>query len=80
MKPIVTFLYPTVNKTELVLDGRIGADISEVRRTLKISQKALASEMKMKQSQLCDLEQGRRRWTMALFNTASEALRRLCAN
>jgi len=51
--------------------------IVEARKQLGISQKALAIEMGIGRPYLCDLEYGRRRWTMERFKKAKASLQRL---
>jgi predicted transcriptional regulator len=71
-------MQPVESSTDTLLDTKETAKVVVTTRTvLNISQKALAIEMGIKQSYLCDLEKGNRRWSMALFNNAKESLSRI---
>ena len=71
-------LKPILKADDAILDTpATAAAIVKARETLGISQKALALELSVSQSYLCDLEKGSRRWSLALFNSAKAALEKL---
>ena len=71
-------LKPVLKTDDALLDTPATATaIVKAREALGISQKALALELAVSQSYLCDLEKGSRRWSLALFNSAKSALERL---
>lgn len=75
---ILAKLKPVIDQTDAVLDTPACAKIiADTRETLGISQKALAIEMEIAQSYLCDLEGARRRWSLALWQKALAALESL---
>lgn len=75
---ILAKLKPVIDQTDAVLDTPACAKlIADTREALGVSQKALAIEMKIAQSYLCDLEGSRRRWSLALWEKAMAALERL---
>lgn len=62
----------------MLLDTKKTAEqFLKVREALGIEQKTLAAEMRVSQPYLCDLEKGKRRWSLALFNYTKAALERL---
>lgn len=72
---VLANLKPVPKAGDMLLDGpATGAVIQKAREALHVSQKLLASEMHISQSYLCDLEQGRRDWTLTRFNEAKAAL------
>lgn len=75
---IIEQLTPILESGDALLDtDKTAIAITETRQVLNISQKALAIEMKISQSYLCDLEQGKRRWSLDIFNSAKSAMERL---
>ena len=77
---LLATLQPVPKAGDMLLDSpATGKAVQTVRDALKVSQKALAIEMKISQAYLCDLEHGRRDWTLARFQEAKAALERLSA-
>lgn len=75
---IIEQLAPILESGDALLDTeKTAVAITETRQVLDISQKALSIEMKISQSYLCDLEQGKRRWSLEMFNAAKSAMERL---
>lgn len=69
---------PILDASDQLLDTAETAKmVVFVRVQMGVSQKALAIEMGINQSYLCDLEKGKRRWSLALFNSAKDALQRI---
>ncbi len=67
-----------VSKDDVLLDTPAAASlIAKTRKSLNISQKALAIEMGISQPFLADLEAAHRRWSLKRFECAREALERL---
>lgn len=75
---IIEKLKPILDTSDALLDTpKTAAQILKARIDLKISQKALAIEMEISQAYLCDLETGKRRWSLALFNFAKAGMERM---
>lgn len=75
---LVRKLKPIPDGSDMLLDNeKTAAQFLEIRKTLNIEQKTLALEMGVSQGYLCDLEQGKRRWSLLIFNSAKAALERL---
>lgn len=76
MHPLLVALKPERDKE--ALDWEIcGRRVAKARKALNICQKSLAIEMGFNQPYLSDLEHGRRKWTVELFQSAIDAMQRL---
>ncbi len=77
---IVEGLQPVLAAGKVFLDTPKTAElVVNARKSLNVSQKAMAIEMEISQGYLCDLEKGTRNWSIELFNRAKEALGRMAA-